>query len=514
MKCGTPYQQQKQFLLENNIDKCPNEVLREDLAGSIRNWMKKGDSIVVLADCNEDIRKGKLTEKMQDVGLHSPIRQKFGDENMPATYHAGSRPIDEIFISRDLNFKAVGYLPFGDGPGDHRGIFIGIFKDSMIGDSINAIHRQQGRKLKSTDIRTVEKFNNLMKGYLRDQNIFQRMDKLDLACHSSITESQMEEFVLIDKAFVGAFKYANKRCKKLKSGEVAYAPEEIQVQGRKIRLWTFCIRKRCGRRISSSLIRRLAKKLKITHPLNYSLEDMKEKRTEARKSYDRLKPNSREIRDNWLLKLADWRAKSDEIEAERIIKSIRRIEEIRDVHRKIIYARGKINASGTAKLIIPNTDGPGSEEITDKEKIEDILMRTNKSKFQQAADTPFVNSPLVEDFGPRGLTVESENILTGTYSIPNDLDDGTQEFIEAVRMDMKILKSGTIQTEISEYEHKAYWKNARESTQSSMSGIHFGVYKSITKDDELLNFSTKLTNLPFRVGYSSERNRKDLNLTL
>ena len=113
-----------------------------------------------------------------------------------------------------------------------------------------------------------------------------------------------------------------------------------------------------------------------------------------------------------MLKLANWRAKSDEIEAERIIKSIRKIEEIRDTHRKIKYARGKINASGTAKLIIPNTDGPGSEEITDKEQIEDILMRTNKSKFQQAADTPFVNSPLVEDVGPRGLTVESENILT------------------------------------------------------------------------------------------------------
>ena len=39
---------------------------------------------------------------------------------------------------------------------------------------------------------------------------------------------------------------------------------------------------------------------------------------------------------------------------------------------------------------------------------------------------------------------------------PNDLDDGTQEFIEAVRMDMKILKSGAIQIEISEDEHKAY----------------------------------------------------------
>ena len=58
--------------------------------------------------------------------------------------------------------------------------------------------------------------------------------------------------------------------------------------------------------------------------------------------------------------------------------------------------------------------------------------------------------------------MELEKILTGTYSIPNNLDYGTQEFIEAVRMDMKILKSGAIQTEISEDEHKAHWKNARE----------------------------------------------------
>ena len=155
MKSGTPYQQQKRFLLNENIDLCPNEVLRKDLIKQITKWMNKGDRIIVMVDCNEDVRQGKLTQRLEEIGLRSPIRQKFGESNMPATYHAGIKPIDDIFISKDLTFRDTGYLPFGDGPGDHRGIYVDIDRASMIGKSIYKIHRQQGRKLKSTDVRTV-----------------------------------------------------------------------------------------------------------------------------------------------------------------------------------------------------------------------------------------------------------------------------------------------------------------------------------------------------------------------
>ena len=514
MKCCTPYQQQRQVLVAQKIEECPNEILRNDLYKSIKTWITNGDSIIVLADCNEDVRHGKLGEKLSGLGLFSPIRQKFGDIGMPATFHAGSKPIDDILITRDLKFDAVGYLPFGDGPGDHRGVYIDIDKDSMIGRSIYEIHRIKGRKLKSTDIKTVDKFNMLMKDQLEKKNALRRMEVLDKSCWSNMTSEQEVEFEKIDKAFVEAFRYANKRCKKLKKGEVAYAPEEIQLEGRKIRLWTFCIRKRCGRRISTRLITRLARKLKIVNPMKRSVEEMKEKRKEARKKYERLKPNSREVRDAWLARLANRRAGGNEFEAEKIIRNIRRVEEIRDAHKKIRSARGKLNACGTSKLIIPKEDGEGAEEVVEKEEIEEILMKTNKNKFQRAENTPFASMPLKGIVGPRSMTRDAEKMLLGTYEIDPDVEQGTAEYIQAVKMDWKIMKKGAIETEITEEDHRVYWKKAREATQSSMSGIHFGVYKSITKDDELLRFSTKLTNLPFRVGYSSERHRKDLNVTL
>ena len=57
-------------------------------------------------------------------------------------------------------------------------------------------------------------------------------------------------------------------------------------------------KKKCGKRVSTRLISRLGKKLGITQPMRITLKEMKERRTEARKKYDRLKTNSREIRDS------------------------------------------------------------------------------------------------------------------------------------------------------------------------------------------------------------------------
>ena len=138
------------------------------------------------------------------------------------------------------------------------------------------------------------------------------------------------------------------------------------------------------------------------------------------------------------------------------ISRTRRIEELRDSHRKIKGARGKLTSTGTKKLVIPNSSNDGHSEIVDKEAIEDILMMTNKEKFQQANVTPLVIEPLDSILGPRSLTREAEEILNGSYTIQDMIHPGAENFLTAVAMEYNVKTNGAINTQISIDEHQKF----------------------------------------------------------
>lgn len=218
----------------------------------------------------------------------------------------------------------------------------------------------------------------------------------------------------------------------------------------------------------------------IKDPFSLSIDEAQKLRKNARKEYMRNKPTSRELRSRWLERLADSIADKHWEEKAKLLRRIRQREDLRDAHRKIKWARGKGNSSGTDRVTITNADGR-EQEITDKEEIESILMATNKTKFIQANDTPFNQQPLKDIVGPRGLTQESDDILRGNFVPPPGIHQGAMDFITAVKMDAELMQAGPISTDITAEQHSQYWSKAREATQSSISGMHFGYYKATSK---------------------------------
>ena len=382
------YQKHKRYWLTKNKDKCPNDLLRRDLKKFLVTCIKQKEKLVILVDCNEDVRKGKLDSILRSIGLRSAIRQRHGEASIPPTQHRGSTPIDDIYLSHDIHIVKTGYLAFGDGPGDHRALYVDVSKKSLMGNSLQEIHRQQARRLVTSDQNTVLKFNTLFQKQLNRNHVLERMDALDKSCGLTINQKQSEEYEKMDKLYVAAFHYANKRCRKLKTGDVAFAPETLQLEARKANLWVLCLRKVRGCRVSSKLIKRIAKSVKIKDPMMVSVEEMEMRRNDAFKAYRELKPNSREIRNAWLEKKAINKYGTNNTELGDILTRMRKMEDLRDAHRKIKFVRKKLSSEGTKKLIVPETNGQGHIEITDKEEIEYLLMNTNKDKFQQANSTP------------------------------------------------------------------------------------------------------------------------------
>ena len=275
-----------------------------------------------------------MCKKLEGLGLPSAPRGRHS-HMCPATQHRGSEPIDDIFVSRGVKVNRTGYLPFGDGPGDHRAIYADICQESLFGGEFQKIHRLPARRLISTNYKVVEKFNKLFNERLGASNVHERIENLRRQSRQTLTAEQIIEYEKLDKIQQNAFLYADKRCRKLRVGEVAYEPEKIQRFGLVIRLYTLIIRKKCNCNVSASLIRRLAKKSNTLNAFDMTIDDAKLARILARSEYSKLKPNSRELRNKWLEKLADDIAKRFGEDKANVLRQLRQREELRDSHKRI-----------------------------------------------------------------------------------------------------------------------------------------------------------------------------------
>ena len=142
--------------------------------------------------------------------------------------------------------------------------------------------------------------------YQLDRNhVCERIDRLRRMSHLPVSVEHEKEYETLDRLQVQAFNHANRKCRKLRMGEVAYSPQEIQLEGRKAHLCTLILRKRAGCLVHSKTIRRIGNACGISNPMKMTNEEAKTLRAHSWKKYHELKPNSREIRDAWMEKKVD-----------------------------------------------------------------------------------------------------------------------------------------------------------------------------------------------------------------
>ena len=155
----------------------------------------------------------------------------------PPTYNRGTDTIDGIFISNGLRVHSCGFSDFGDGPGDHRSVFVDIFKSDMEGCNVSSIQRISRRRLISTNLEVSNKFNTAFRMKLNRNHVVERTRHLRTYTRGCLTMSQMQEYESIDRIIKSAFSYANKRCRKFHSGAVAFAPDDVQKYRKRAPLW-------------------------------------------------------------------------------------------------------------------------------------------------------------------------------------------------------------------------------------------------------------------------------------
>ena len=260
------YAQQKRYL--TYIQKsalCPREAFRTDLGVQLQQWMDKGDIIILMMDANDDLRNGVThTWLTEDIGLVNCLHDKHSQLDPPSTYTRNFRnkPIDGCYVSPSLPIVNGGFLPFRMGIGDHRILYVDVNIDTWFEGDMYRIVPQQIRKLKCNDVRIVKKFLQELRHKLDERDMAERVCWLYTTFNNPLTPAQKEEYEKIDKYVTECCIAAEKRCRKIRAGNVPFSPL-VDLAAKTIYLWNLILSKLRGTKVSSSLIRRLSTKCEI-----------------------------------------------------------------------------------------------------------------------------------------------------------------------------------------------------------------------------------------------------------
>ena len=176
----TQYQQITRYCQDNNIKQNPKELMRRDFARQCGIWRKAKERLIIVMDANEHAMDGPLRRMLEAEGVElEEFSHKYYGNEPPHTFIDGKIPIDTGYKTPDVEVTAFCMLSFMESPGDHRSWLIEVTTRSMLGRDLLKIVRPPGRKLVSTQPRSVKRYNEIVEAQFLLHRIPQRMDAVE-----------------------------------------------------------------------------------------------------------------------------------------------------------------------------------------------------------------------------------------------------------------------------------------------------------------------------------------------
>jgi hypothetical protein len=176
-----------------------------DIQGLIGRMQKEGHDIVLMMDANESSSLGSGVDKLIcKCGLADAHKSAQTTLAAPATYQRGSKKIDFILISPRLveSIRAAGILPLNEGYlSDHRALVVDFDPQTFFGDNTSDIVAPSSRRLTSTNPKAVHQYIQLMRGFIDQHCLTERVDALK-ACSDGVElwcDADVVEWEVLDQ---------------------------------------------------------------------------------------------------------------------------------------------------------------------------------------------------------------------------------------------------------------------------------------------------------------------------
>jgi hypothetical protein len=497
-----------------NDKRCPRQAWREDLANQMETWMENGERLILFADVNESVRRGKFGKYMAQLGLVESLSSLHHDLPETKSWFRGKNQITGVWCSPCFNPSTCLLLPFGFGVGDHRGIIIDIPTKDLLGTEIPTIIRPKARRLQSFIPKVRDRYLDFLLAFERNHMILHKYTILQNSpdLPTKVVHDRMEK---LDKILSEGMMAAEKRCRKLQMGMIDFSPE-LNLLGKTWEVWKLIVRVKKGGKacaINRGRLKLMAKACNITKPLSVDLPTAKCRCAEAKAIYLASKPDAADMRESFMSENENIPLQDREDEADRYLHTTLKKEESRKTWRIINATRGIVKLESVREVTC-NKEGIDIR-FTDQEEVEKCIIDEVSHRFRLTEQwSPFRTGPLADAVGLLGDSPAADNIINGTFEADFDIDHHTKEIIKLLKLPASIKKEGPINFILSAQNFSSHWKHAKESTSSSISGMHFGHYKTAALNPILSKIHSIKATLCLRLGYALRRWIKGLQVML
>jgi hypothetical protein len=506
------YQQQKSVFLDQGLDDCPRKKLLTDLQHNLKKWIEEGDQVIVAGDFNDDVRTGLVHTTFMELNMDELILRQHGS-NAPNTFIKGSVPIDGIFGTKGLDVLFSGYTSGNWGLlSDHRALWVDLDMYSTFGGISAPLWRPRIRRLKLEDPRIVNTFNKLRRQHLEKHNLESIRSHIAQLRDQDRNDDNtwIQAFERLDRLRVQGILEADRRCRRIKCGNVPWSPAIQQCMNR-IGYLQACRRKLVfHKQVNSRTLQKLFKKTNFTAPV-LTGDDVTLKLRIQYNELNLLKSRASQIRGNFLVELADTKAAAGNQEADTVLRQLMLREEQRSIAHSVKRVLHK-NRRGVTAIEAVNQQGEWVI-FTDKETIERSCVQENIARFTQASHLPIMSAESIQSIGWFAETPVSRHILQGT---PNEmdfthLDQSIQRLIPFLKRPPMVQD---IDCSLSTEQYIYEWSRGREFTSAGPSQVHFGHFKASCQDETLVELDRWMAELSFCSGYALQRWTKGIDVMI
>lgn len=511
---GTSYSMQRRYFIKRDgREVCPRRMFISDLTKLLKKWKKDGKRLVVMLDANEDIYKkqiGKVLTKEDGLDMVESVMQTTG-EKLSATYFRGTKPIDGIWATKDLELAGAGAMPIGFGVGDHRLLYVDVVTESMVGFQPQPIKHPKARRLNSRIPRAKRAYMKTLERQLAKHRLTEKMME---AHKKELSPEQLKaELDRIDKMSKELMVNAERRCRKLRNGKIPFSPEaamwikRLQFYRQLLRYWAGKVKNRGN-------LKRSARRCNVANAFHLTLEEIEVRMRECKDQCKHFEIYGQAYRTRHLKKRLAVARVNEDAEAERRILEIIQREKDRAYWKRINYALGKKRSSSVSAVQVVDDEGNMTEYTTQTEVQNAIWSEVHQSRYHLAEEAPICNGRLKGEFGYNATSLAAREVLEGKYEFGDDFHCATRRLMEAMAEIRQVVPVDAVDKIITREIWQKKWKKKREETASSVSTLHFGHYITGADSDEISDFHALKTSLALVHGIALERWSKGLCVML
>jgi hypothetical protein len=176
-------------------------------------------------DQNEHVYNGPHGKALNDrEGLNfSKVILKCTWLQTGATFYRGSKPIDGLWVSSNLDISNACVMPFGYGIGDHHAFVLDIPLESLVGENPAKIVWPASRRLNSRLPGCSNEYGRSLESNIIQHCLLERLHNAHMGCYTP--EERAQKVIAINEEGKTYMRHAEKICPKIKSCGIPFSPK-------------------------------------------------------------------------------------------------------------------------------------------------------------------------------------------------------------------------------------------------------------------------------------------------